>query len=479
MPATSAAPSNRHDELTALVTAFYEKHNPAKLWAVKAIVDEAVALDLSKEYVETSLRDKYRTRTVVDPAKQHVPLTVNADVGFGQDALKQGAGGSSGRARTEQVLWEQVRDWILLVIGPMSAADGAPPQLETLQHAEHPADALRDGVLLNYAVVKLKDPNAAKFPRLRANGMFRYDNVVRFLTEVQALCGLRSASLFEAVDLVDAKNDRSVLTCLLAIGRWALDTGRVAPKVASFDKEIEQQQQQITDQDISAAIENAEVAATSATEVASEDDSPDDDDELRQLHDDVQMDLVLRASPSRDRDQPSSAAASPTHFETVRSPLRAAPASPPTVLAPASPKRSEPPRPPNQPAPCTEQGLSRPSDDPQLASPKRYQARRNDSVDQRVGKAFNKLLARVHKSGQRLHGRIARTRNAGEYVIYHQITGRRTVVYVRELSNALMIRVGGGWEDFEVYLARRLVEYEVLPQGTIEQRDRVARRGNH
>jgi hypothetical protein len=295
--------------------------------------------------------------------------------------------------------------------------------------------------------------------------VYDHDNISQFLLHATELCNLPDHLIFASVDLVDAKNDRAVVTCLLAVGRWALDAGRCAPQLATLDREIEQQLQDVKEGDIDAAINAAEDDAASCGEVGSADDDSDDEDGIAVAAADAELTLAL-SQPSSP--VPAAAAAQPPQ-PRYEMPVRGA-REPVSFLPQGSGDRREPVA--SQPPAPAAGTVTHQSE----ASPKRYQAKPNDMVDQRVGKAYNKLLARMHRNGQRLHGRIARTGRAGEYVIYHQITKRRTLVHVRELSAVLMIRVGGGWEDFEDYLARRLVDFEVVKPGATLEKDRAARR---
>ena len=75
-------------------------------------------------------------------------------------------------------------------------------------------------------------------------------------------------------------------------------------------------------------------------------------------------------------------------------------------------------------------------------------------MDKQVGSTFNALL----KEHKKAHTRIKRLAHQGQYVVYHRITGKRTVVYVRVVQKNLMIRVGGGWDVFSDWLSRHLVD---------------------
>lgn len=88
-----------------------------------------------------------------------------------------------------------------------------------------------------------------------------------------------------------------------------------------------------------------------------------------------------------------------------------------------------------------------------VSSPVRqYVAVSGDDIDKKVCKAVNKIFGKNAYTNTR----IKRLAHTGEYVVFHKITGRRTIVYVREVRHNLMIRVGGGWDDFEGWLERHV-----------------------
>jgi hypothetical protein len=81
-----------------------------------------------------------------------------------------------------------------------------------------------------------------------------------------------------------------------------------------------------------------------------------------------------------------------------------------------------------------------------------YVPRRGDDIDEKVGEVVNRTLL------QQSHTRIKRLPHSGAYVVYHRVTGKRSIVHVRVVRTTLMIRVGGGWDGFESWLARHTVE---------------------
>jgi hypothetical protein len=443
------------------VDTFYRQHNPEKLPLLDEVVNEAIALGLDLDYVLEALHEKYRVPRRLTTVHRQPPTALHSDqdgrsqgAAFGQGTLKHTE--ATAKAKTDDVLKEQIRSWILETLE--CASDRI--ELQTLVSSVNPIDALRDGVVLSWLMAKLKDPRKQTMPAAKRGSKYVIlDTVTVFLQDAQRLGALDQGTVFSPVDLVESKNDRAVVTALLALGRWALDNGHVAPRVATFDREIEQQQMAITERDIEAAIGAAEDDAASATEVVSDDDDSDNGDAIAAAVLDIELATVLTP------ELPPPPAVLPTPLTSPPRDVAHATTVHRVTVMPNAPPALEP-----VPAPDLRSAVSDP------LSPKRYQPRRNDTVDERVGQAFNKLLSRMRKLGKQLHGRIARTRNQGEYIIYHLITGKRTVVYVRELSNALMIRVGGGWEDFEAYLARRLVDYEVVAPGTSERRDVQQRR---
>ena len=86
-------------------------------------------------------------------------------------------------------------------------------------------------------------------------------------------------------------------------------------------------------------------------------------------------------------------------------------------------------------------------------SPSRhYVSMKGDPIDRKVARAVNRVFGKHTYADTR----IKRLTNSGEYVVFHKITGKRTVVYVRDVRENLMIRVGGGWDDFEGWLERHV-----------------------
>eukprot|EP00672_Neobodo_designis_P018845 CAMPEP_0174847530 /NCGR_PEP_ID=MMETSP1114-20130205/12969_1 /TAXON_ID=312471 /ORGANISM="Neobodo designis, Strain CCAP 1951/1" /LENGTH=184 /DNA_ID=CAMNT_0016081811 /DNA_START=73 /DNA_END=623 /DNA_ORIENTATION=- len=182
--------SGRKNTLYGLVRNFYEEHNRSKLPDVDEIVTEAIDLELTDEYVLHALCDRYKVprntprRSSGAAAPRQIVATgaerkheVNDDVAFGQSHLNHGRGGAAGRARTEDVLREQVRQWILEVLADAPADK---PQIEQLRSAANPVDALRDGVLLVWLYAKLEHPDRTTYPRTRTGGYFSHDNISQF-----------------------------------------------------------------------------------------------------------------------------------------------------------------------------------------------------------------------------------------------------------------------------------------------------------
>jgi hypothetical protein len=341
------------------------------------------------------------------------------------------------RAKVDEIMCGELRDWLMLVLGddfngPVAAASNV-------------VDCLRDGALLTILGQKIRNPNIlkadVKLPR-STQGFYARENVSRFLKEARTLFSIRPEVLFTDADLCDRKNDRAVVNCLLAVAAAAYRSGAVqaAPAVVVYDKEIEEQTQLMTDDAVEKAIqatmhgeEEGDPAAAPATEqppldaVVSDKKIPEDTVEKEVPSPDVASENVEVAEAEK-RETP----------QIEEAPLLLGPDA---VTPPQS-----------RPKPVSNAD-TRPV----------YRPLASDDVDKHVSTAVNALM----QKHTRTQARIKRLAHQGQYVVYHRITGKRTVVYVRVVQKNLMIRVGGGWDVFSDWLSRHLVECDnvMLPPG--------------
>ncbi|RNF03058.1 hypothetical protein TraAM80_06064 [Trypanosoma rangeli] len=166
------------------------------------------------------------------------------------------------RAAVDAIMAEECREWVAKVVG-------AAYNTEVLREANF-VDALRSGVVLLVLLQKLRDPpvpdESLQVPK-RTTGFYARDNVVTFLEKAAAAYHLVEAQLFTDSDLCDGKNDRAVVTCLLAIARIAYARGstKLAPAMIVYEQEIDAKWKNVSQQQIDELIREAE-----ASEVESE-----------------------------------------------------------------------------------------------------------------------------------------------------------------------------------------------------------------
>ncbi|AIO02635.1 hypothetical protein LPMP_355040 [Leishmania panamensis] len=159
------------------------------------------------------------------------------------------------REDLDEILAEEMREWLAKVVGEKYNAD-----VLTMPNF---IDALRSGILLHVLLQKMENPPIAdedlKLPK-RTTGFFIRDNVATFLTEAKKRYELVDAQLFTASDLVDGKNDRQVVTCLMSMARIAYGAGtiKIAPNIIVYEHEIEQQQSRLTRIDLDRIVQEAE-----------------------------------------------------------------------------------------------------------------------------------------------------------------------------------------------------------------------------
>ncbi|CAC9552229.1 conserved hypothetical protein [Leishmania infantum JPCM5] len=163
--------------------------------------------------------------------------------------------GAPTREDLDEIIAEEVREWVAKMVGDKYNAD--------VCSMPNFVDALRSGVLLHVLLQKMESPPISdedlKLPK-RTTGFFVRDNVATFLTTAKRRYDLVDAQLFTVSDLVDGKNDRQVVTCLMTIARIAYSAGTIkdAPNIIVYEHEIEQQQNRLTRLDLDRIVQEAE-----------------------------------------------------------------------------------------------------------------------------------------------------------------------------------------------------------------------------
>lgn len=326
------------------------------------------------------------------------------------------------KEKVDRVLNEEVRGWLLEMVDGFRDAE--------LKAAANVVDVLRDGLVLYVLMERIMRPAVpvASLKLPRSSGFYARDTVARFTTWAKDKFSLRTELLFTDDELCDGKNDRQVINCLLTIAGIAFRRGlAAAPAVVKFEQEIEEQSQHVDERVLDVAIA--------------------EDEACRECDGEADLEDLEQAVAAEEAEARSTLCAAE---ESERKTLAALCTAPPDAVGESKISTND----------------DRPAEAPLSSSPRRYVARKGDQVDKEVSKTVNALL---QKTGA-VHTRIRRLKNQGEYVVYHRITGKRTVVYVRVVQKNLMIRVGGGWDVFEDWLRRHVVDVECLPAGTMQKR---------
>lgn len=166
----------------------------------------------------------------------------------------QQLGTTFSRQAVDEVMAEEVREWVAKVIGDKHNAE--------VLAAPNFVDALRNGVVLHILLQKMTEPpvpdDELVIPK-RTTGFFARDNVTSFLVKVKKQFNLRDAQMFNNSDLCDSKDDRQVITCLLSMARIAYSQGcvRIAPTIVMMEKEIETHATRLTSADIDRIVQEA------------------------------------------------------------------------------------------------------------------------------------------------------------------------------------------------------------------------------
>lgn len=82
-------------------------------------------------------------------------------------------------------------------------------------------------------------------PRVRAGTFFARDNICQFIKWTRSL-GIHECLLFETDDLVERKNERSFILCLLEVARIGFRVGMATPTLIQFEQEIDRELEQST-----------------------------------------------------------------------------------------------------------------------------------------------------------------------------------------------------------------------------------------
>ncbi|CBZ26351.1 conserved hypothetical protein [Leishmania mexicana MHOM/GT/2001/U1103] len=180
--------------------------------------------------------------------------------------------GAPTREDLDEIIAEEVREWVAKMVGVKYNAD--------VLSMPNFVDALRSGVVLHVLLQKMESPPVSdedlKLPK-RTTGFFVRDNVATFLTTAKRRYNLVDAQLFTVSDLVDGKNDRQVVTCVMSIARIAYSGGTIkdAPNIIMYEHEIEQQQNRLTRLDLDRIVQEAEADEGMSNPVARHDDPVD------------------------------------------------------------------------------------------------------------------------------------------------------------------------------------------------------------
>lgn len=306
---------------------------------------------------------------------------------------------------------EEMRDWIGALLGTYYSE-------KFMRRNEALPKLLQDGVvllivaqrLINYAL----DDADVKLPK-RSDGFFGRENVQRALSTLVSHLKIQAELAPDASDVCDGKQERSTVSFLLhAARRVAADESYAGPlpEILRLEADIDKNVKEISDAEVSAAIM-----------CSSNDVTP----------------------PGEPRDLQNGVAAEEFHSTpTGYRPPTTKPIVEPTSLF-------EPEKPADRVvskaaiASCVE-GIKRQAP----LETNRYVPRPSDELDGCVAAVVNRTMAQCPKT----QTRVRRLPHDGAYVLYHRVTGKRSVVHVRVVRSVLMIRVGGGWDHFESWLVK-------------------------
>lgn len=397
------------------------------------------------------------------------------------------AADTAGELTAERVVEEEVREWTQRMVQPYLAAKGL---LEEDYPLFNPnvrlCDGLRDGGVLWMLQRVLSNPHMdgrqlADLPVPKTSGFYGRDNVCQFISFVKKsvmTSPSQHSSLFTDADLCDAKGDRAVVNCLLLVSKIGAQrrmfNPKLLPSIVLYEQEIDEQEReeeaaasppsspQCSPERASPEVPRPSQASSSAPPTHRVILSPPADNR----HTVVDMMAVIECQRSAEFDrqrlcvhEAEARKRLHTHIRTRLSILgeslvaarniAASPQVPRTMVrdvGQASPL-------PHRRAPNTSSTLG-----PQQHPVTPLRAYRPPvtapapSLDDKVRMAVSNVAGRKKGASADFY----RWKHTGEYVVYHRITKKRTVVHVREVRNQLMIRVGGGWDLFPNWLARHV-----------------------
>ncbi|RNF12222.1 uncharacterized protein Tco025E_06491 [Trypanosoma conorhini] len=415
------------------------------------------------------------------------------------------------RAAVDAIMAEECREWVAKVVGEAYNA-------EVLRAANF-VDALRSGVVLHVLLQKLRDPpvpeEALHVPK-RATGFYARDNVVTFLAKAAAAYQLVEAQLFTDSDLCDGKNDRAVVTCLLAIARIAYTRGstKLAPAVVIYEQEIDARWRNVSQQQLDDLLREAEEEEVEAETAPTEQPQP-----APILQEEASAAVANAADPGEGGEQTGKSEESPIELDegatipsapeeaaetTVATATRITNCEPPTdteekttgVAASAvqaatcekkggtvfylrggvigkDPRKLGPAAAPKSKTTTTTTTTTvpaKPEAEPRLGKAKTdvrkvnlseapmYNPRRWDEIDTRLSIVLNTHFVKFPYSQIRFRRLSA---NPGEYVVYHRLTGHKQLLLARILQGRLMIRQSSritsgasNWEELRPWLTR-------------------------
>ena len=333
------------------------------------------------------------------------------------------------------------------------------------------ASVLQDGMIISLLWQKISaaSPRDVTFAALKPpkSGAFAgRDSVAVFLRGLKAPpFQLNSAFLFDSDDLANGKNVRNVVTCILQVAHDCARLGKVEPpEIIKAQVELEEQERLMGHLDDAAM--DAQVQAGLLREAAgavlpfdvvrvtapapSNVDAPHDvsnagvaPDESKSASDanrpstpDANIAPVL-AAPEAAADHVASeearipAAVVPTVADAI--PTAAAAQHVEPQVAPKAIAAAAPPTPPAPAAPTT------------------------------LYHHINAIVARkLQRIGSSAKTCILPMGSQDQFAIVHRITGKKSRISVRNVRNVLMVRVGGGWEEFEAFIDRRLVDLQYV-----------------
>ena len=398
------------------------------------------------------------------------------------------AADTEGTLTAERVVEEEVREWAQRMVQPYLAAKG-------LHEGDYPlfdpnvrlCDGLRDGGVLWMLQRVLSNPHMdarqlADLPVPKTSGFYGRDNVCQFISFVKRsvmTSASQHSSLFTDADLCDAKGDRAVVNCLLLVSKMGAQrrmfNPKLLPSIVLYEQEIDEQERE----------EEAAASPPSSPQCSPERASPEVSRPSQQpspphhrvilsppvdnRHNVVDMMALIECQRSAEFDrqrlfvhEAEARKRLHTHIRTRLSILgeslvaaRNVAASPQAPRGATSAVRDigQASPLPHRRAPNTASTLG-PQQHP--ATPLRaYRppvTAPAPSLDDKVRMAVSNVAGRKKGASADFY----RWKHTGEYVVYHRITKKRTVVHVREVRNQLMIRVGGGWDLFPDWLARHV-----------------------